>query len=173
MMGMSDPLYTRREKVSVMQKILVAGLALLGCAASAVADDDPADAQFRSCVAEVEAAAITTTYHHCTGALATSCGSAATAKDAVDCINTVRDHLEAHLQEETDALLAAHPDKRDDMTFFLSDARGAGDSSCAVMLDHDIRSGLAVGQRAVNAAFCNLIVSGDLYAMSLKLETGE
>ncbi|MEM7544203.1 MAG: hypothetical protein AAF367_01605 [Pseudomonadota bacterium] len=149
--------------------LTVLAMALLG-GHGALADDSAQDRAFRACVAAVDEAAITTSYHKCTGTLAAPCGASATASDAVACISDLRIHLETHIAAETEILAAANAEKVEEVEFYLADSRAAGDSSCAVMASQDASAGLATGQRAVNGAFCALIVSGDVYALILNLQ---
>lgn len=127
------------------------------------------DAAFRACVAETATASVTTTFHHCTGALAAPCGSEKTAADAVACIDEARATLETRIEIETRALAAREGESRKEVEWYLADSRGSGESSCAVMASQDAVAGVGSGQRAVNGAFCRLVVSGDAYALLLKL----
>lgn len=137
----------------------------------------PAAAQdfdvFRACVEEVEVAAITATFHHCTGVVAQPCGASANAKEAAECIDGKRAAVEAEL-DVVIARLAARPDETEEgVRDALNANRSSGEASCAVMANQDAAKGVAVGQRAVNGAFCQLIVSGDVLGMAYRLEKTE
>lgn len=150
-----------------MTAAALAALAPVGApAAAAEADFDG----FRACVAAVEDATVASSFHACTGALAAPCGAAATAAEAATCIRAVRDEVEAAITAEIDALVLASGDERAEIEWYLADGRASGTSSCAVMASQDRAAGVAVGQRAVNEAFCELIVSGDVFGLLLRLD---
>ncbi|MEM8755320.1 MAG: hypothetical protein AAGF90_20340 [Pseudomonadota bacterium] len=151
---------------------LIAAAVFCAAAVPATAAEPDFDG-FRACVAEAEAATVTSTFHHCTAALAVHCGDERTAADAVACIAAARGAVEARIEDGVAALSAASGDRAEEIRWLLADGRGAGDSSCAMMASRDAAAEVAVGQRAVNASFCELIVSGDVYALLLRLEGNE
>lgn len=136
------------------------------------AGDRAAIAAFDACVAEVEEATIASTFHHCTGPLAAHCGASETAAEAARCIEEARAGVEARIEEEAAALAAAGNGRREETERLLATARGGGAASCAVMASRDASDGVAVGQRAVNGAFCELVASGDALALLLRLGEG-
>jgi hypothetical protein len=142
-------------------------------AAPAFADDGAQDGTFRACVAETEGSGVSTSYHHCSGGLVTHCGASATAKDAVDCIGEIRTHLETHVAESTVIVADLTGETVAEMEATLADTRSSGVSACAILASKDIDAGIAVGQRAVNLAFCELVATGDVYALLITLETAE
>ncbi|MEM7524648.1 MAG: hypothetical protein AAF360_12995 [Pseudomonadota bacterium] len=144
--------------------LLALALGFCGTPAPA-ADFEP----FRACVAAADETAVTATYHHCTAPLASHCGASATAADAVACIRAVRDEFEAEIASGVEALAERTEERRADVEWYLADGRGSGESSCAVMASQDQARGVAVGQRAVNGAFCELIISGDVLALLIRL----
>jgi len=153
-------------------RYLAAVLAL--CLAQPVwANEAEQDAAFRQCVAETKDEGVSTSYHHCTGALVTSCGNEETAKAAVDCINTSRDRLKGKIAVATEVLSAETGEPVQEIEATLADTRASGESACALMARNDADAGVAVGQRAVNLAFCELVAEGDVYALLVVLEGTE
>lgn len=166
----------RRKPLILSGMAAILSAALQGVSPTAsVADvaSTPDFAAFEGCVAGVEDVTAGSSFHRCTGALAAHCGASATAADAVACIGAVRDDVEARIEAGVDAFADRSGDEREEIEWYLSDGRGSGESSCAVMASQDAATGVAVGQRAVNGAFCELIVSGDVYALLLRLEGAE
>lgn len=166
----------RRNALIVSCLTAVLSAALQGVAPTAAAADaasSPDFTAFRGCVACVEDVTAGSSFHRCTGALAAHCGGSATAAEAVACIGAVREDVEARIEAGVDALADRSGDEREEIEWYLADGRGSGESSCAVMASQDAATGVAVGQRAVNGAFCDLIVSGDVYALLLRLEEAE
>lgn len=155
-----------------MMKYLALFLAL-ALAHPTLADGGADDDAFRACVAETKDEGVSTSYHHCSSMMVTSCGNEATAKDAVDCINAVRDHLSGHVAVSTEVIAASTGEPVQEIEATLADTRASGESACAVLAKSDADAGIAVGQRAVNLAFCELVAEGDVYALLVVLERVE
>ncbi len=148
-------------------------LLMLALAQPVFADGEVNDAEFRTCVAETKDEGISTSYHHCSSALVTSCGGEATAKAAVDCINAVRDHLRGHIAVSTEMISARTGEPVQEIESTLAETRASGESACAILASSDADAGVAIGQRAVNLAFCELVAEGDVYALLINLEALE
>ena len=149
-------------KRMIFAAMLVAGPALAG-------DYD----EFRACVEAVEGAAVTATFHHCTHAIAAPCGASKTAKEAAACMDGERAEMEAEIEAQIAVLAAKTGDAPDEVRGALEGNRSAGEASCAIMAQRDAAAGVAVGQRAVNGAFCGMIVTGDVLGFAYRLETDE
>lgn len=143
---------------------------------AAMADDADLDA-FRTCVLAEEAPTTATVYHHCAAQLAAPCGASKTAAEAASCIDAVRQRVERRRLAEFDALIAQDPSpdwlpeggvETVGAAIELSVNNGKG--SCVLVADRDKNNGVAVGQRAVNGAFCNLVVEGDAYGLLVNME---
>lgn len=128
---------------------------------------------FRACVGEVAASSVAGTYNVCAAPLVVHCAASATAAEAANCIDAARAGLDAAIESQTARLAELDGKAADDVEEALDANRAAGEASCAVVMEHDRTSGVAVGQRAVNAAFCRLVVSGDVLGMAYRLEDGE
>ena len=128
---------------------------------------------FRACVEAVEDAAVTATFHHCAAEIAAPCGASATAKEAAACIDAKRVGIEAEIDAQIARLAAAEGDRETEVRSALDANRAAGVASCAVVAQRDASSGVAIGQRAVNGAFCQLVVSGDVLGLAYRLEAEE
>lgn len=142
---------------------------------AAMADDADLDA-FRSCVLAEEAPTTATVYHHCAAQLVAPCGTSKTASEAAACIDLARQRVEQRRLAELDALIAEHPApdwlpegglETVGAAMDLSVNNGKG--SCMLVADRDKTDGVAVGQRAVNSAFCNLVVEGDAYGLLVNM----
>lgn len=129
--------------------------------------------EFRACVEAVDEAAVTATFHHCTGALAQPCGASATAKEAAACIDGERAGIETEIEAQIAVLSRLSGDAPAEVRDALSGNRSAGEASCALMAQRDAATNVAIGQRAVNGAFCRLIVSGDVLGFAYRLESNE
>ncbi|MEL7464480.1 MAG: hypothetical protein AAFN79_10460 [Pseudomonadota bacterium] len=150
-------------------RILFSAVAITLLAPAAHAAEDYA--AFRACVEAVEEATVTATFHHCTAEIAAPCGASATAKEAAACIDAKRDEMEAEIFAQTFVLAAKTDDAPEEVTSALAGNRSAGEASCAMMAQRDAAADVAVGQRAVNGAFCQLIATGDVLGMAYRLET--
>lgn len=142
---------------------------------AAFAGDADLDA-FRACALAEEAPNTATVYHHCAARLVAPCGSSSTAAEAAACIDTARQRVEKRRLAEFDALIAQDPApdwlpeggvKTVGAAIDLSLNNGKG--SCLLVADRDKSDGVAVGQRAVNGAFCNLVVEGDAYGLLINM----
>lgn len=143
---------------------------------AAMADDADLDA-FRACALAEEAPTTATVYHHCAAQLVAPCGASKTAAEAVSCIDTARQRVEQRRLAEFDALIAQDPAPdwlpeggvaTVGAAIDLSVNNGKG--SCLLVADRDKNNGVAVGQRAVNGVFCNLVVEGDAYGLLINME---
>lgn len=149
-------------------------IALFAASAPHVAAQAAADyTAFRACVEAVEEAAVTATFHHCTAEIAAPCGGFATAQEAATCMNGKRKEMEAEVDRQTAVLADQSGDAVEEVRSALEGNRSAGEASCAMMAQQDAATAVAVGQRAVNGAFCQLIVTGDVLGMAYRLETTE
>ena len=143
---------------------------------TAMADDADLDA-FRACALAEEAPNTATVYHHCAAQLVAPCGASSTAAEAAACIDAARQRVEKRRLAEFDALIAQDP-APDWLPEGGVDTVGAaidlsvnnGKGSCLLVADRDKNEGVAVGQRAVNAAFCNLVVQGDASGLLVNME---
>ena len=138
---------------------------------AALADDADLDA-FRACALAEEAPTTATVYHHCAARLAAPCGASKTAADASACIDGYRQQLEQRRLAEFDALIAQDPPPDwlpeggvATVGALIDQSLNNGKGSCLLVADRDKQTGVAVGQRAVNGAFCNLVVEGDAYGL--------
>jgi len=140
-----------------------------------MADDTDLDA-FRACALAEEAPTTATVYHHCAAQLVAPCGASKTASEAAACIDKARIRVERRRLAEFDALIAQDPApdwlpeggvKTVGAAIELSVNNGKG--SCMLVADRDKKDGVAVGQRAVNGAFCNLVVEGDAYGLLVNM----
>lgn len=141
-----------------------------------MADDADLDA-FRACALAEETPNMASVYHHCAAQFAAHCGSSSTAAAAAACIDVARQRVEKRRLAEFDALIA-----KDSAPVWLPEGGvetlGAaidlsvnnGKGSCLLVADRDKSGGVAVGQRAVNGAFCNLVVEGDAYGLLINME---
>ncbi len=143
---------------------------------AAMADDADLDA-FRTCALAEEAPTTATVYHHCAAQLVAPCGASKTAAEAVSCIDIARQRVERRRLAEFDALIVQDPApdwlpeggvSTVGAAIDLSVNNGKG--SCLLVLDRDKNDGVAVGQRAVNGAFCNLLVESDAYGLLINME---
>lgn len=148
-------------------------LALLGFLLAAAPAAAEGYAAFRACVAAVEDASMNETFHHCTAEIAEPCGASATAKAASECILNERDAVEAEIARAAAALAERRGEAVEEVTSALDGNRSAGEASCAMMASQDKTARVKVGQRAVNGAFCDLIVSGDVLGMLYRMEAAE
>ena len=146
---------------------------------AALADDADLDA-FRTCAFAEDAPTTATVYHHCAAKLVAPCASSKTAAEAVACIDTARKRVERRRLVAFDALIVQDPAPAwlpeggvatIGAAIELSVNNGKG--SCLLVADRDEQNGVAVGQRAVNGAFCNLVVAGDAYGMLVNMERQE
>ena len=152
--------------------ILRAGFAVWALASgAALADDADLDA-FRACALAEAAPTTATVYHHCAAQLAAPCGASKTAAEAVACIDETRQRMERRRLAEFDALITEDPapDWLPDggvatVGAMIDQSINNGRGSCALVADRDRQSGVAVGQLAVNAAFCGLMIEGDAYGL--------
>lgn len=126
---------------------------------------------FRDCVGRAAAAPVTGSYGACAAPLVAHCAAAATASEAATCIDAQRAGLEAAIGIQVERLTAAEGAAPADIDAALAANRATGEASCAVVAARDAE--LAVGQRAVNAAFCRLVVSADVLGMAYRLEDAE
>ena len=142
---------------------------------TALADDADLDA-FRACALAEEAPDTATVYHHCAAQLVAPCAASKTAAEAAACIDTARQRVERRRLAEFDALIAEDPApdwlpeggvETVGAAIELSVNNGKG--SCLLVADRDKTDGVAVGQRAVNGAFCNLVVEGDAYGLLINM----
>ncbi|MEM7270442.1 MAG: hypothetical protein AAF401_14480 [Pseudomonadota bacterium] len=127
---------------------------------------------FHACVWSVADPTDQTVYHHCTAPLVSHCGVAKTAKDAVACIEAERDALQDQVTAEAaefsrmETLPPNFPEAGVDVAMDeLSLSNDTGAAACILMSDRDEKAGVAVGQRAVNSAFCQLMAAGDVYGL--------
>lgn len=143
---------------------------------AAMADDADLDA-FRACALAEKAPTTATVYHHCAAQLVAPCGASKTAAEAAACIDLARQRIERRRLDAFDALIAEDPApdwlpeggaKTVGAAIDLSVNNGKG--SCMLVADRDKKDGVAVGQRAVNGAFCNLVVEGDAYGLLVNME---
>lgn len=143
---------------------------------AALADDADLYA-FRACALAEEAPDTATVYHHCAAQLVAPCGASKTAAEAAACIDIARQRVERRRLAEFDALIAKDPApdwlpeggvETVGAAIDLSVNNGKG--SCLLVADRDKTDGVAVGQRAVNSAFCNLVVEGDAYGLLINME---
>lgn len=130
-------------------------------------------AALRACIAETEAASEDPVFHHCTAALAEGCGAAATAAEAAACIAAARDGLEGAIAAGRADLVAARAAEVETIDWYLDQTRANGEAACVSMVEGQAAAGVAVGQRAVNAAFCDLIVTGDVFVALTRLERAD
>ena len=142
---------------------------------AALAEDADLDA-FRACALSEETPTMNTVYHHCASELVASCGASKTAAEAVTCIDTARQRVETRRLAEFETLTAQDPAPdwlpEGGVTAVgeaidLSVYNGKG--SCLLVADRDEKNGIAVGQRAVNDAFCRLVVEGDAYGLQVNM----
>lgn len=138
---------------------------------AALADDAGLEA-FRACALAEKAPTTATVYHQCAARLVASCGAAKTAAEAASCIDSARQQLERRRLAEFDALIGADPapDWLPDggvatVGAMIDRSVNNGKGSCLLVADRDKRNGVGVGQRAVNGAFCSLVVEGDAYGL--------
>ena len=138
---------------------------------AALADDADLDA-FRACALAEEAPTTATVYHHCAAAFAAPCGASKTAAEAASCIDAARQRVERRRLAEFDALIAQDPAPDwlpeggvATVGEMIDQSLNNGKGSCLLVADRDKQNGVAVGQRAVNGAFCNLVVEGDAYGL--------
>ena len=150
-----------------MKRMIFAAMLVAGPAAAGDYDE------FRACVEAVDEAAVTATFHHCTANIAAPCGTAATAKEAASCMDEKRAAMELEIEAQIAVLAAKTGDAPDEVRGALDGNRSAGEASCAMMAQQDATAGVAVGQRAVNGAFCGMIVTGDVLGFAYRLETDE
>ncbi len=151
-------------------------LALMLAPFTALADDADLDA-FRACALMEEAPTTATVYHHCAAQLVGPCGASKTAAEAVACIDGARQRIERRRLAEFDALIARvpAPDRMPEggvstVGAMIDLAVNNGKGSCLLVADRDEKNGVAVGQRAVNGAFCNLVVEGDAYGLLVNMD---
>lgn len=152
-----------------MTPVRAAPLALLIFATPAAADFDG----FRQCADGQAAASVTGTYNACIAPLVVHCAASATAAEAATCIDAVRAGMEQEIEAQVARLTAADASVAEGVDETLAANRAVGEASCGVLAQRDASSGVAVGQRAVNAAFCQLVISGDVLGMAYRLENGE
>ena len=150
-------------------RIMLATALAAGLAAPAFADGF---AEFRACALEGDAN-VTATFHHCTAPLVSHCGASATAKEAAACIDAARSDIETEITRASAALGETTGDGADAIADAMSGNRSAGEASCALMAQQDATTGVKVGQRAVNASFCQAIASGDVLGMVYRMEAPE
>lgn len=142
---------------------------------SAWADDTDLDG-FRSCALSEEAPTTATVYHHCAAQMVASCGASKTAAEATACIDAAGQRLERRRLVEFDALIAEDPAPTwlpeggvATVGALIELSVNNGKGSCLLVADRDEKNGVAVGQRAVNGAFCNLVVEGDAYGLLVNM----
>ncbi len=155
-------------------------LALLMLAPFAVMADDADLDAFRTCALKEATPTTATVYHHCAAQLVAPCGASQTAGEAVACIDGSRQRVERRRLAEFDALIAENPAPDwlpeggvATVGALIDLAVNNGKGSCLLVADRDKNNGVAIGQRAVNGAFCNLVVEGDAYGLLINMERQE
>ena len=137
----------------------------------------PASAQdaaaFRQCVAGEARSGVAESYAICAAPLAQPCASSATAKEAAGCIDAARHQVAGWVEAGASALADRRSEPLSEVMDDLNVIADGGAAACAAMADNDRRSGVATGQRAVNAAFCGLVATADVYAALIGLEDVE
>lgn len=151
----------------------LAALIVAAAPFAAMSDDADLDA-FRDCALAEEAPTTATVYHHCAAQLVAPCGASKTASEAVACIDESRQRVERRRLAHFDALIAQDPAPDwlpeggvATVDAMIDHSLNNGKGSCLLVADRDKQTGVAVGQRAVNDAFCKLVVEGDAYGLLL------